>query len=149
MEEKNKKAAKSFVDKYFPVKQPNPLKSDILDGIFPPKNHQDPWKKQGGAGVGQSSHVHNTKTTTSGCNSQGSHSKGQGTYHKGNSGSIFLEASDPCHMGSSVDYGCRDYYPSSKQHPVGYDREKERKDGYDYPDPENSRGEWWQGSLYY
>ncbi|KAJ6806831.1 uncharacterized protein M6B38_105805 [Iris pallida] len=140
--EENKKAAKSFVDKYFPVKQPNPLKSDILDGIFPPKNHQ-------GCGVGQSSHVQNTKTTSSDGNSKGSHSKSHDSYQKGSNGSVFLEASDPCHMGSSVDYGCRDYYPSSKPHPAGYDREKDRKDGNDYPDPENSRGEWWQGSLYY
>ncbi|KAJ6795229.1 uncharacterized protein M6B38_370755 [Iris pallida] len=143
--EESKSAAKAFVDMHFPVKQTNPLKSDVLDSIFPPNKHvPEDWKKQGSAV--QIPKVQNS--TPADANSQGSHNKSQDTSQKG-SRSVFVDASNPCHMGSSVDYGCRDYYPSSKKHPGGYDKEKDRKDGYDYPDPENSRGEWWQGSLYY
>jgi len=40
MDQDSKKEAKAFVDKYFPVKQPNPKLSDVLGDLFPTNSHQ-------------------------------------------------------------------------------------------------------------
>ncbi|KAK4777680.1 hypothetical protein SAY87_017867 [Trapa incisa] len=69
---------------------------------------------------------------------------------------MFLEErGDPCHLSSSLYYGGRDVYshsPSIIQNPGAYPTFK--KDGEkDDPNSVNSqgasRGNWWEGSLYY
>jgi len=38
MMDDSKRAAKAFVDQYFPVKERNPKSSDVLGDIFPPRS---------------------------------------------------------------------------------------------------------------
>ncbi|XP_020252066.1 uncharacterized protein LOC109829344 isoform X3 [Asparagus officinalis] len=111
--EDNKKAAKAFVDNYFPVKQPKSRFPDVLNDLFPPNSQQEASKREGYGG--QSSNA----------------------------------VAEPCSMGSSVDYGCRDNYYPNRQPGNFNEKKKDKNDGYEYLNPENSRGEWWQGSLYY
>lgn len=149
MEDSSKKAAKAFVDKYFPVKQPTSKFPDVLSDLFPPNSQQDFGKKQGYEGSSSSSV--GQRGAADGY-SQGKASKSRTSPPKGGNAVVFCEVSEPCSMSSSVDYGCRDnYYPNPPANRRGGDvyEKKDKKDGYDYPDPEHSRGEWWQGSLYY
>ncbi|ONK62020.1 uncharacterized protein A4U43_C08F35970 [Asparagus officinalis] len=142
--EDNKKAAKAFVDSYFPVKQqPNSKFPDVLSDLFPPNSHPDSSKRQGCEGQ-------SWKAPADGY-SQGKSSKSHTTSQRSGNAVVFCEVSEPCSMSSSVDYGCRDDYypnPSTNRQAGSYDK-LDKKDGYYYPDPKHSRGEWWQGSLYY
>ncbi|KAM7496492.1 hypothetical protein LguiA_020906 [Lonicera macranthoides] len=75
----------------------------------------------------------------------------EGASHKGRK-SIFQERLDPCPLSSSLYYGGQeDMYikSSSAQTPESYPIFK--KDGGEDDDPNEkaSRGNWWQGSLYY
>lgn len=131
----NKKAAKAFVDKYFPVKQPSTKSPDVLSDLFPPKTQQ-----------GHEGNSSSISAATDG-RSHAKAGKSRGSPQKSGNAVVFSEASEAWSMSSSVDYGCRDnYYPNSS---ANRHEKKDKKDGQDYPDPENSRGEWWQGSLYY
>ncbi|ONK76870.1 uncharacterized protein A4U43_C02F710 [Asparagus officinalis] len=128
--EDNKKAAKAFVDNYFPVKQPKSRFPDVLNDLFPPNSQQEASKREGYGG-------------------QSSNAVADG-YSRGKANSVvYFEVSEPCSMGSSVDYGCRDNYYPNRQPGNFNEKKKDKNDGYEYLNPENSRGEWWQGSLYY
>ncbi|KAI7738152.1 hypothetical protein M8C21_018932 [Ambrosia artemisiifolia] len=58
------------------------------------------------------------------------------------------ETSQPCHLSSSIYYGGQDIYtnPSITKNTPGHSTQY-TKDGED--DGRASRGNWWQGSLYY
>ncbi|GMH10186.1 hypothetical protein Nepgr_012027 [Nepenthes gracilis] len=67
--------------------------------------------------------------------------------------SIFPEErAHPCHLSSSIYYGGRDVYVDPQNtHSTGlYSSATFKKDGADDDDADiASRGNWWQGSLYY
>ncbi|XP_071698193.1 uncharacterized protein [Rutidosis leptorrhynchoides] len=59
------------------------------------------------------------------------------------------DTSHPCHLSSSIYYGGQDIYPSphATNNTPGHYPSTYNKDGED--DGRASRGNWWQGSLYY
>nr|GFC28322.1 uncharacterized protein [Tanacetum cinerariifolium] len=57
------------------------------------------------------------------------------------------EKSQPCPLSSSIYYGGQDIYPNSHTTKNNSGHSTYNKDGED--DGRASRGNWWQGSLYY
>ncbi|XP_039800746.1 uncharacterized protein LOC120665290 isoform X1 [Panicum virgatum] len=57
------------------------------------------------------------------------------------------ESSESPYFGSSVHYGGREFYSSSAQKQHANEPPKNYKEGN--PDGSATRGDWWQGSLYY
>ncbi|XP_020268367.1 uncharacterized protein LOC109843815 [Asparagus officinalis] len=144
-----KRAAKAFVDQYFPVKEPNSKPADIFGDLFSsPNSKKESPKKQGHGGQSFSAHIPITDGKY-----QGNPNKSQNTSQKGSNSTEHCEISEPCLMSSSVDYGCRDNYPYNPDNrypgPSYYVEKKDRKDGSDYSSPEIAGAEWWQGSFYY
>ncbi|KAF6176023.1 hypothetical protein GIB67_032646 [Kingdonia uniflora] len=64
---------------------------------------------------------------------------------------IFQETLGPCSLSSSIYYGGQDIYPNSPSTGSSDSSYNFKKDGGDGEDDSNeaSRGNWWQGSLYY
>ncbi|XP_057475838.1 uncharacterized protein LOC130763838 isoform X1 [Actinidia eriantha] len=59
------------------------------------------------------------------------------------------QAVQPCHLSSSIYYGGQDIY-SHSQNSQGYEPSTQvNKDGGEDDSGSASRGNWWQGSLYY
>jgi hypothetical protein len=61
---------------------------------------------------------------------------------------------EPCHLSSSLYYGGQDVYARSTTNqtypPVKNDRRRSGEDDANGQNPQDvSRGNWWQGSLYY
>lgn len=146
--DESKKAAKAFVDQYFPVRNPNPKSTDVFGELLSPNTRKESIKKQGGYGV----QILNAHGAAADGKFQG-HSNKNHQPHKGSNGAEHREVSEPCLMSSSVDYGCRDDYPYDPDNrypgPSSYIDKKDRKDGSDYANPETAGAEWWQGSFYY
>lgn len=146
--DESKKAAKAFVDQYFPVRNPNPnpKTTDVFGELLSP-NTKKSVKKQG-YGV----HILNAHGAAPDGKFQGHNNKNHQP-QKGSNGTEHREVSEPCLMSSSVDYGCRDDYPYDPDNrypgPSSYIDKKDRKDGSDYANPEIAGAEWWQGSFYY
>jgi len=57
------------------------------------------------------------------------------------------ESSESPYFGSSVHYGGREFYSSSAEKQPANEPPKNYKE--DNPDGSATRGDWWQGSLYY
>ncbi|XP_020275420.1 uncharacterized protein LOC109849938 isoform X2 [Asparagus officinalis] len=157
--EDSKRAAKAFVDQYFPVNDPKPNSTDVFEDLFPSnskkvRDHdllssQVSPKKQGHGVQGWSARM-----ATADCKHQGDSNKSQITPQESGNDAEHSEVSEPCLMSSSVDYGCRDNYPYNPDNrypgPSYYVEKKDRKDGSEYANIEVAGGaEWWQGSLYY
>jgi len=136
--EDSKRAAKAFVDQYFPVKEPNPKAGDVFGDLFSPSSKKVSTNKKQAYGDGKF---------------HGSPKKNQSIPQKGGNAAEHCEISEPCLMSSSVDYGCRDNYPYNPDNrypdPSSYIEKKDRKDGSDYANPEIQGSEFWQGSFYY
>ncbi|CAJ1801650.1 unnamed protein product [Sphenostylis stenocarpa] len=80
----------------------------------------------------------------------GSGAETQNTAHKDMS-SIYQEQKvQPCQLSSSIHYGGQDIYsrPKSTQD-SGFNSLMYKKDGVEDDSGSASRGNWWQGSLYY
>ncbi|KAK2642050.1 hypothetical protein Ddye_023813 [Dipteronia dyeriana] len=78
------------------------------------------------------------------------------TLYKDRSYMFQEERAEPCHLSSSLYYGGQDIYsysPSIRGAPESYPLFKKDDKGEDDPNGNNSngasRGNWWQGSLYY
>ncbi|KAH7657036.1 hypothetical protein IHE45_18G115000 [Dioscorea alata] len=105
-----------------------------------------------GQGHSWSAHSHSTTTHTGSYgNTHGSPSKSQSTPHKDSSYSG--EALNTCNLSSSLYYGGQDIC-SNTSSTHGYSSQytyEQKKNGEDDQDSSNmaSRGNWWQGSLYY
>ncbi|KAH7657035.1 hypothetical protein IHE45_18G115000 [Dioscorea alata] len=102
-----------------------------------------------GQGHSWSAHSHSTTTHTGSYgNTHGSPSKSQSTPHKDSSYSG--EALNTCNLSSSLYYGGQDIC-SNTSSTHGYSSQYTKKNGEDDQDSSNmaSRGNWWQGSLYY
>lgn len=146
--DESKKAAKAFVDQYFPVRDPNPKSSNVFGDLFSPNSNKGSPKKQGYGFQNLNAH-----SAAADGKSQGNTIKTQSIIiQKGSNVAEHCEISEPCLMSSSVDYGCRDNYPYNPDNrypgPSAY-IDKDRKDGSEYAKPEAAGAEWWQGSFYY
>ncbi|PKA56420.1 hypothetical protein AXF42_Ash014923 [Apostasia shenzhenica] len=137
----------SFVDELFPrYDSASPTKSDFLSSIFPPS----------GAGKGSSHYespaaMAGRKQGNEGGSSNGSASKSQNASKKNSNHPIVLcEIAEPCLMSSSVYYGGRDDFipENSSSHSSGSGSYRYKNDSEDDKHVA-TRGEWWQGSLYY
>ncbi|XP_020207621.1 uncharacterized protein LOC109792614 isoform X1 [Cajanus cajan] len=98
------------------------------------------------------------KTTSDGWSSKvgtydyykGSDGETQSTEHKDMSSIYQEQRVQPCHLSSSIYYGGQDIYsrPKSTQD-SGLNSLQYKKDGVEDDSGSASRGNWWQGSLYY
>ncbi|PKU87224.1 uncharacterized protein LOC110097044 isoform X1 [Dendrobium catenatum] len=137
---------KSFVDELFPRRESaQQAKSDILSSIFPPRStgggkdssHSDfsgTWRKQGEG------------------NSRGSPSKNQSSGKKYSNPLYLCELPESCLMSSSVYYGGRDDFipeSSASNNSSSYFNCKKDKEDDSANTDVATRGDWWQGSLYY
>ncbi|XP_031267810.1 uncharacterized protein LOC116126253 [Pistacia vera] len=89
----------------------------------------------------------NNKAGVPGNASKSSETESQGTPNK--DGSFYQEQRvQPCHLSSSIYYGGQDIYSQPQNSQAPGINSMLKKDGED--DSESaSRGNWWQGSLYY
>ncbi|KAL2898869.1 LL-diaminopimelate aminotransferase [Bienertia sinuspersici] len=115
--------------------------NDVLASIFPPKG-KGPWQNEHSGyqpwnNKQDSSYIHRDATYGSSISNE-RHS----IYHQ--------EGAEPCHLSSSLYYGGQDV--CSKSHTshssTSYPIYKKDGGGSD-PSGGASRGNWWQGSLYY
>ncbi|XP_059647123.1 uncharacterized protein LOC132293600 [Cornus florida] len=127
--------------------------SGILGSIFAPSSKvvgkdslhcEEGVKKQENA-----SQFWNTKITKPGApdtNPQSREGEGQSIPNRDKSSFYQEERGQPCHLSSSIHYGGQDFYsyPQNKQS-SGYPTLNKDEDD----SGSASRGNWWQGSLYY
>ncbi|KAL2488968.1 Encodes a protein involved in salt tolerance [Forsythia ovata] len=147
-------SSSSFTDDLFGAKESSPSSAGIFSSIFQPpssvgaKNCSSPeliraMQNQLYESQTQNSEIHGNmiknKETVTNCVSNKERS------------SIFQERAEPCPLSSSIYYGGQEdmyYQSSSAQKSASYPNYKK-----DDPSGNNShgasRGNWWQGSLYY
>ncbi|KDP42186.1 hypothetical protein JCGZ_02916 [Jatropha curcas] len=151
-------SSSSFTADLFGTKEPPPTSTGIFASIFPPPSKVLGKKPSGTEMIGtwqkQSSGNHgwNTKQGAPAMTSEAA----KHNMHNKDRNSIFMEErAEPCHLSSSLYYGGQDNY---SQHPNSHNISGSyplfNKDGEeDDPNGNNSngasRGNWWQGSLYY
>ncbi|OMO66454.1 hypothetical protein CCACVL1_21141 [Corchorus capsularis] len=88
----------------------------------------------------------NTKpTASSGKSSKVYEGENQGMANKDMSSIYQEQRVQPCHLSSSIYYGGQDVY----SHPQSSQNSVYKKDGGEDDSGSASRGNWWQGSLYY
>ncbi|CAN6337426.1 unnamed protein product, partial [Urochloa humidicola] len=85
------------------------------------------------------------KQSSRGQNDSKSH--GRTTYKDGKQHGYPNESSESPYFGSSVHYGGREFYSSTPQKEPANDPPRNYKE--DNSDGSATRGDWWQGSLYY
>ncbi|KAK1586928.1 hypothetical protein Q3G72_007636 [Acer saccharum] len=142
----------SFTADLFGSKEPPPppsSSSGILASILsPPKTVVGSWQKQN-----PGNQAWNTKQGTPAVCTEDATCN---TPYKDRSCMFQEERAGPCHLSSSLYYGGQDIYsnsPSIHGAPGSYPIVKKDDKGEDDPNGNNSngvsRGNWWQGSLYY
>ncbi|XP_021715431.1 uncharacterized protein LOC110683384 [Chenopodium quinoa] len=123
--------------------------NDVLASIFPPKGtgrnsgyseNRGSWQEPSGNQPWNTKQDNTYKhgDTAYGCSAN----KERSTIYQ-------QEGGEPCYLSSSLYYGGRDMYskPPTNQNPTTYPTYK--KDGGEDDPSGASRGNWWQGSLYY
>ncbi|XWS55607.1 hypothetical protein CRYUN_Cryun09bG0015300 [Craigia yunnanensis] len=91
----------------------------------------------------------NTKPGASGNSSKGQASENQSIANRDFS-SIYQEQKvQPCHLSSSIYYGGQDVYSHPQSSQGSGLNSVYKKDGGEDDSGSASRGNWWQGSLYY
>ncbi|GAB2235000.1 hypothetical protein Droror1_Dr00004276 [Drosera rotundifolia] len=127
-------ASSSFPSELFGTKDPS--KTDVFSSIFPPQKVAGSWQKQ----QKQDSMDKNRASAY------------RSTIYKDKSSTSQEQRTHPCYLSSSIFYGGQEMYPqSSNAQNSGFYAAKE---GEDYDSSGNnsngaSRGNWWEGSLYY
>ncbi|PKA63131.1 hypothetical protein AXF42_Ash007927 [Apostasia shenzhenica] len=135
---------KSCFDEQFPRKETaEPPKPDILSSTFPPysaeagKHSSGSWRKQ--SDEGQVSCIYGNSK-----NKRGKNSSAEPVY--------LCELPETCLMSSSIYYGGRDdFIPESSsrnQKRTNFTYKNDRDDITNNSEVA-TRGDWWQGSLYY
>ncbi|CAK9151425.1 unnamed protein product [Ilex paraguariensis] len=146
-------SSSSFTSDLFGSKDsPNSLSSGIFGSIFPPPSKvlgreslrsEAVEKKQDSA-----YHDWNTKSGAPDTIPRSNEGESQSMPNKDSSLFYQDEKVQPCHLSSSIYYGGQDVYsrPQNTQKP-GYSNLN--KDKGEDDSGSASRGNWWQGSLYY
>ena len=91
----------------------------------------------------------NTKPGAPGDASKGYESETQGTPNKDLSSLYQEQRVHPCHLSSSIYYGGQDIYAQPQNSQGSGINNGYKKDGGEDDSGSASRGNWWQGSLYY
>ncbi|KAL3839473.1 hypothetical protein ACJIZ3_024064 [Penstemon smallii] len=152
MEGKKQQSGSSFTSDLFGVKDSSSA-SGVFSSIFepPPKVvgrgslHSSQVEKKNDSG----SQSWSAKTGVSDKNGLNSGDQRQGTTSKDMDSYYQEENVQPCHYSSSIYYGGQDVYtrPNNAHNPAGFPTFN--KDGENDDSDKASRGNWWQGSLYY
>lgn len=90
-----------------------------------------------------------SKIATSGYISKGSDGETQSTANKDMSSIYQEQRVQPCHLSSSIYYGGQDVYSRPQSAQDSEFNSLYKKDGGEDDSGSASRGNWWQGSLYY
>ncbi|KAG6670184.1 uncharacterized protein LOC122291621 [Carya illinoinensis] len=151
MENKKQTGASSSsmtLDHLFGPKNPSSSSSGLFGSIFPPPSTvlgRDSSRNQGGSGKYGTPDII-TQSSSKG-ESVGSNYREKGSNYQN-------ETVEPCYFSSSIYYGGQENYSPITRSTESPHMFKDKKDGGD--DDSNgsnpnsaSRGNWWQGSLYY
>lgn len=124
--------------------------NDVLASIFPPKgmgrnsaysDTRGSWQKESSGNQPWNIKQDNT------------YKHGDATYgssaNKERSSIYQQEGADPCYLSSSLYYGGREMYSNSPTNQNSTSYPTFKKDGGEDDPSGASRGNWWQGSLYY
>ncbi|KAI9194851.1 hypothetical protein LWI28_009653 [Acer negundo] len=139
----------SFTADLFGSKEPPSSSSGIFASILSPqKTVVGSWQKQN-----PGNQAWNTEQGTQALCTEGANCN---TPYKDKNYMFQEERAEPCHLSSSLYYGGQDIYSNSssiRSAPGSYPIFKKDDKGEDDPNGNNSngasRGNWWQGSLYY
>ncbi|KAI3742197.1 hypothetical protein L1987_59877 [Smallanthus sonchifolius] len=140
--EKQASSSSSLPTQLFGSKEQSPSSSSALfDSIFPPpsKAHRRDYISY------EETKKNNDSNTKRDC----LNNEGKSPNQKTDMSQFYQqEVSQPCHLSSSIYYGGQDIYinPRKTKNTPGHSTQYS-KDGED--DGLASRGNWWQGSLYY
>ncbi|XP_010535437.1 PREDICTED: uncharacterized protein LOC104810744 [Tarenaya hassleriana] len=131
MEGKGRVGSSSFTAELFGTKEPQPPSSSgIFASIFPPPS------KTGARNSPSSNHGFSGRRTES------------VNMERRENNPLFQEDRvQPCHLSSSLYYGGQDVYSHSTSNQTYHPMKKDHKGDGNSQDA--SRGNWWQGSLYY
>ncbi|EEF41898.1 uncharacterized protein LOC8279825 [Ricinus communis] len=151
-------SSSSFTADLFGTKESPPSSSTgIFASIFPPPSKVLGRKSSGSEVIGswqRQSSENQGWNTKRGAPAMSSEAASYNMPNKDRNSTLMEERGEPCHLSSSLYYGGQDNYsqPPSSRNSGSYPIFK--KDGVD-DDPNGnnsngaSRGNWWQGSLYY
>ncbi|KAG5060227.1 hypothetical protein AAZX31_01G095700 [Glycine max] len=150
---KQKGASSSFTSELFGSKESRPSSSSgIFGSIFSPPSSKVLGRESLRSEM--SSKIAN-ETWSSRIGIQDNFSKGYGSeapnaVNKDMSSIYQDQRVQPCHLSSSIYYGGQDIYsnPQSTQN-EGFNSMQHRNDGGEDDSEFASRGDWWQGGLYY
>ncbi|KAI9079616.1 hypothetical protein K1719_038443 [Acacia pycnantha] len=152
MEGKNQVgSSSSFTSELFGSKDPSPSSSSgIFESMFPPSSKVlGADSLPSGVGVKTASETWSPKIETSDSSIKGKENENQSTSNKDMS-SIYQEQKvQPCHLSSSIYYGGQDVYSCPPKTDNAGLNPLYKKDGGEDDSGSASRGNWWQGSLYY
>ncbi|XP_060215497.1 uncharacterized protein LOC132642261 isoform X2 [Lycium barbarum] len=142
-------SSSSFTNELFGPKKPS--NSSLFGSVFGPNStglRRDPMHSgdRGSSRIqDQGNHYGNTKygTSDNGSNrSRGDNTKDKTLMYQ------YEKVEAPCNLSSSIYYGGQDVYPPTTQ-TSGSLNNIVKKDGRDDGSNSASRGNWWEGSLYY
>ncbi|KAJ8532997.1 hypothetical protein K7X08_015886 [Anisodus acutangulus] len=149
MEGTKKQTSSSFTSDLFGSKETSATSSSgIFGSIFPPPN-----KVHGSVNSEQSKQnpviqARNAKGGSSGSTLTSTEAASQAGQNKQPSSFYQNEKVQPCHLSSSIYYGGQDVY-SFPQNNQSSTYTTFNKDNGEIDSGSASRGNWWQGSLYY
>ncbi|MFX6536201.1 hypothetical protein ABTG41_18395, partial [Acinetobacter baumannii] len=150
--EGKKQTCSSFTSDLFGDKDSSSSSSGIFNSIFAPPTkavgRESLYSIENEKKNGTENQSWSGKTEVSGKNALGGESQSQDTMSNHLSSYYEDEKVQPFHYSSSIYYGGQDVYsrPQSAQNPG---LTTFNKDGEDDDSGKASRGNWWQGSLYY
>ncbi|XP_054781551.1 uncharacterized protein LOC129288816 [Prosopis cineraria] len=152
MEGKNRVgSSSSFTSELFGSKDPSPSSSSgILGSIFSPSS-KVPGNDSlpSGVGVKTASETWSPKIGTADGNIRGNGAENQSSSNKDLSSIYQEQRVQPCHLSSSIYYGGQDIYSHPQNKEGAGPNPLCKKDGGEDDSGSASRGNWWQGSLYY
>ncbi|TYI33232.1 hypothetical protein ES332_A04G119100v1 [Gossypium tomentosum] len=138
----------SITTQLFGSREPPPSSNEVLRALLSPQSKVSGGRyfRPGMVALPQDSLnvPQNAKPSTNGNHSKG-HAGEVRSAENGRVGSIYQERIEPCHLSSSIYHGGQDIYirSHSDQDSGLNDDSEEDESGY------ASRGNWWQGSVYY
>ncbi|KAL5740504.1 hypothetical protein ACOSP7_029388 [Xanthoceras sorbifolium] len=144
-------SASSITNELFGSKESS--SSGIFGSIFPPPHkvlgreslRSDSMEKK----QDYSKESWNTKPGAPGDASKNCESETQGNLNKDMSSMYQDQRVQPCHLSSSIYYGGQDIYSQPQNSQGSGINTVFKKDGGEDDSGSASRGNWWQGSLYY
>ncbi|KAG8647696.1 uncharacterized protein LOC110623140 [Manihot esculenta] len=153
MEEKKQVASSSsFTSELFGSKD-STSSTGIFGSIFAPPSKvlgrgllrsEVLGKKQGSV-----NEAWNTKPGTPDDSSKSNHGEGQNVPSRDTNSFYQEQRVQPCHLSSSIYYGGQDIYHHPQNSQNSNMTSMFKKDGTEDDSGSASRGNWWQGSLYY